>query len=51
MNAAPFPNKKYQVIYADPPWRFNFQKRKGLSADAKARLYPTMSDDDIVVKQ
>jgi N6-adenosine-specific RNA methylase IME4 len=20
---APFPNKKYQIIYADPPWKYN----------------------------
>ena len=40
--------KKYQIIYADPPWNFNFQKRKGLSDNAKDRLYPTMSGEDIV---
>lgn len=40
--------KKYQIIYADPPWSFNFQKRKGLSDDAKSALYPTMRGEDIV---
>ena len=40
--------KKYQIIYADPPWSFNFQKRSGLSNDAKNSLYPTMKADDIV---
>ncbi len=40
--------KKYQIIYADPPWSFNFQKRKGLSSEAKGRLYPTMKAQDIV---
>ena len=23
MEQIPFPNKKYQIIYADPPWRYN----------------------------
>lgn len=40
--------KKYQVIYADPPWNFNFQKRRGLSDKAKDRLYPTMKALDII---
>lgn len=40
--------KKYQIIYADPPWNFNFQKRKGLSNEAKNNLYPTMSDSEII---
>lgn len=35
--------KKYQIIYADPPWNFNFRKRNGLSQQAKNRLYDTMS--------
>lgn len=25
----PFPNKKYQIIYADPPWRFKIWSKKG----------------------
>jgi len=41
-------NKKYQIIYADPPWSFNFQKRTGLSEEAKGKLYPTMDGVDIV---
>ena len=40
--------KKYNIIYADPPWNFNFQKRKGLSDEAKGRLYPTMRAQDII---
>ena len=44
----PFPNQKYQIIYADPPWNFNFQKRRGLSKTAKNRLYSTMSAEDII---
>jgi N6-adenosine-specific RNA methylase IME4 len=44
----PFPDKKYQIVYADPPWSFNFQRRKGLSDEAKGRLYPTMNGQDII---
>ena len=40
--------KKYQIIYADPPWSFNFQKRNGLSDEAKGKLYPTMKAKDII---
>jgi len=40
--------KKYSIIYADPPWNFNFQKRKGLSYEAKGSLYPTMKAQDII---
>lgn len=44
----PFPNRKYQIIYADPPWHFNFRNRNGLSEEAKDRLYDTMRPEDIV---
>ena len=40
-------NKKYQIIYADPPWNFNFRKRNRLSEEAKARLYDTMDGESI----
>ena len=43
-----FPNKKYNIIYADPPWGFNFKNRKNLSDEAKNRLYETMKDKDII---
>lgn len=36
--------KKYEIIYADPPWRYDFSK------DGKDKIenhYPTMSADDI----
>lgn len=39
---------KFNIIYADPPWMFNFKKRKGLSDAAKANLYPTMKPKDII---
>ena len=41
-------DKKYQIIYADQPWAYHFQKRKGLSDKAKSKLYPTMNGNDIV---
>lgn len=34
----PFPNKKYSVIYADPPRSYQDQRRNGNAADH----YPTM---------
>jgi len=40
--------KKYQIIYADPPWAFNFRKRQGLSQQAKDKLYDTMKPEDII---
>lgn len=39
----PFPNKKYSVIYADPPWSY---RDKGCSGNA-ADQYPTMPIEDI----
>jgi len=36
--------KKYQVIYADPPWRYDFSLD---SADKVERHYPTMSLEEI----
>ena len=36
--------KKYQVIYADPPWRYGFSPSKANSIEAH---YPTMSVDEI----
>ena len=44
----PFPDKKYNIIYADPAWSFNFKNRKGLSDKAKNNLYSTMNDVDIL---
>jgi len=40
--------KRYQIIYADPPWKFNFRKRKGLSQQAKDCMYDTMKAEDII---
>lgn len=38
----PFPNKKYDVIYADPPWSY----QQAMGTDAK-KYYSTMNIDDI----
>ena len=39
----PFPNKKYSVIYADPPWSYQDKRCNGNAADH----YPTMCIEDI----
>ena len=36
-------NKKYQIIYADPPWQYNKKAGQGIAADH----YPTMSLQEI----
>jgi len=36
--------KKYQIIYADPPWRYDFSKD---NADKIENHYPTMKIEDI----
>ncbi|GHV36278.1 adenine methylase [Synergistales bacterium] len=43
MNHLPFPNKKYGVIYADPPWAYSDKGCNG----AAAEHYPDMKLDDI----
>ena len=44
MEQAPLPDKKYQVIYADPPWRYSFSKTKNRKIENQ---YPTMSIDEL----
>ena len=42
----PFPNKKYNIIYADPPWHFqNYNNDKAQTNPT--RHYPTMSMKEI----
>ena len=48
------PNKKYNIIYADPPWQFKYQSKKrteGTSSDANIRdpqkEYSCMNIQDI----
>ena len=39
----PFPNKKYNIIYADPPWSYSDSGCSG----AAAEQYPTMKIDEL----
>lgn len=39
-------NKKYNIIYADPPWQYKVYSKKGLGRSAESH-YPTMSLEDI----
>ena len=41
-----FPKKKYQIIYADPPWQFRARSAKGNSKSA-VNHYNVMTIDDI----
>lgn len=43
----PFPNKKYQIIYADPPWSYNVASKNGTSRGVAERYYPTMKPERI----
>ena len=40
----PFPDKKYQIIYADPPWQYN---DKMIGHQGAETHYKTMSNKDI----
>jgi N6-adenosine-specific RNA methylase IME4 len=42
----PFPNKKYQIVYADPPWSYKVWTAKGGHKSASAH-YPVMDLGDI----
>ena len=44
MDYIPFPDKKYKIIYADPPWSYKVWSGKGKTA---ANHYTLMSIDDI----
>lgn len=39
-----FPNKKYNIIYADPPWEY---KESGTNAKVEGRHYPSMTLEEI----
>jgi N6-adenosine-specific RNA methylase IME4 len=43
----PFPNNKYQVIYADPPWEYRESGGKTNARGLAKQQYPTMPTDDI----
>lgn len=39
--------KKYQIIYADPPWKYNVASSKGTSRGVAERYYSVMKAEDI----
>jgi len=43
----PFPNKKYSIIYADPPWDVKRGPDWGSGKISNPLPYPTMSITDI----
>lgn len=43
----PFPDKKYQIIYADPPWEYRQAGNTKKSRGNAIQHYPTMKTDDI----
>lgn len=44
----PFPNKKYDIIYADPPWEYKvWSEDKKLAQGTAKKHYNTMSIEDI----
>lgn len=40
-------DKKYNIIYADPPWSYNVASKKGTSRGVAERYYNTMNLEDI----
>lgn len=46
-NLIPFPDKKYTVIYADPPWAFRNKKTGGSMTSGASQKYPTLSPNSI----
>ena len=42
-----FPNKKYSVVYADPPWSYRQHGTGPKSRGNAAQHYHTMTTDDI----
>lgn len=46
--ALPLPDNKYQVIYADPPWKYNDTCEEGaIQTGGATRHYPTMSIQEL----
>ncbi len=43
----PFPDKKYDVIYADPPWEYKQSGGKNGSRGMAKAHYNTMATEDI----
>lgn len=42
--AAPMPERKYEIVYADPPWRYEHSKTESRAIENQ---YPTMGLDEI----
>ena len=42
-----FPQKKYEIIYADPPWAYKQSGSKNNKRGMAKQHYPTMSTDEI----
>ena len=47
MEQIPFPNKKYQIIYVDPPWSFKTYSKKGKEKKSAECHYDCMTINDI----
>jgi len=47
VNIPPFPDKKYHIILADPPWQYNDKKKAGRTKSGAENHYPCMSVDEI----
>ena len=47
MTEISFPNKKYNIIYADPAWHFKNWNKDGSKVKKGIPSYATMSDQDI----
>ena len=43
----PFPDKKYQIIYADPPWSYRNKNTGGSFKSGADAKYPTMTMDEL----
>ena len=43
----PLPDRKYTVIYADPPWEYRQHGTTAKSRGNAAKHYPTMTTEDI----
>lgn len=42
MEQIPFPNKKYQIIYADPPWSYCDKALAGKGAPEPSSFLPSL---------
>jgi len=43
----PFPDKKYKIIYADPPWQYENKKTGGSNSSGSEQKYETMSYEEL----